>query len=173
MKLLGVILGFAALGLTACAAPTAGVAPVPVPVPAAPAAPAIDSAPISVTRAVALFDNICGASLPDFTSAARRMAENGINQMTSDRIPTLFSQTEEVSFQLQLGPGPSRICSMVFGTTETAQAARAGFAVTGQFFDTPVGPGAVYRGTHAITLIGGTALQGTTTYLNLRLLSER
>lgn len=168
MKLLGVILGFAALGLTACAPPTAGVAPVPVP-----AAPAFDSAPISVTRAVALFDNICGASLPDFTSAARRMAENGINQVTSDRIPTLFSQTEDVSFQLQLGPGPSRICSMVFGTTETAEAARAGFAVTGQFFDTPVGPGAVYRGTHAITLIGGTALQGTTTYLNLRLLSER
>lgn len=160
----------AVLGLTGCvAAPPAAA----IPVRNAPAEPEIGDTPISVTRAVALFDSICGASLPDFRSAARRMAENGINVVTADRLPTLFSRTEAVSFQLQLGPGPARTCSMVFGTTETVQAPRAGFAVMGQFIETPLGPGTMYRNTQSVVLIGRNAVQGDTTYLNLRLLSER
>lgn len=161
----------AAVGLAGCDA-TVPTEPVPVAT-AAPAAPLTDSAPISVTRAVALFDAICGATLPRFEGAGLLMGRNGINIIEGDDVLTLFSPTEDVSFQLQDGPGQGRTCSMVFGTTETVQAARAGFSVMGQFVETPLGPGTLYRNSQAVVLIGRYAVQGTTTYLNLRLLSER
>ena len=175
MKVYALILLIAALGLTGCdALPVTVAGPVEIP----PAAEdGIGTTPIGVTRAVALFDSICGASLPDFTSAVRRMADSGINKGALDAdphtVPTIYSPTEDVSFQVQDGPGQGRTCSMVFGTTETVQAARAGFSVMGQFVETPLGPGALYRRTQAVVLIGRNAVQGDTTYLNLRLLSER
>ena len=173
MKVYPIIWLAAAVGLMGCDMP---IAPMSESMPAAAVAaaePQIDSAPISVTRAVALFDAICGASLPRFEGAGLLMGRNGINLISGDGVLTLFSPTEDVSFQLQDGPGQGRTCSMVFGTTETAQAATAGFAVMGQFVETPLGPGTLYRRSQAVVLIGRNAVQGDTTYLNLRLLSER
>ena len=171
MRVYPVLCMLAALGLSGCEA-SAPAAPVVVAA-AATAAPQNASAPISVTRAVALFDAICGATLPRFEGAGLLMGRNGINISEGDDLLTLFSPTEDVSFQLQDGPGQGRTCSMVFGTTETVQAARAGFSVMGQFVETPLGPGTLYRNSQAVVLIGRDAVQGSTTYLNLRLLSER
>jgi hypothetical protein len=173
MKVYSLICLLGAMGLMGCDAPASGAAQPIAVVTTAPAAPAIYNAPISVTRAVALFDAICGASLPRFEGAGPLMGRNGINQSEGDDGLTLFSPTEDVSFQVQEGPGQGRTCSMVFGTTETVQAARTGFSVLGQFVETPLGPGTLYRNSQAVVLIGRNAVQGDTTYLNLRLLSER
>jgi hypothetical protein len=173
MKVYSLISLLGALGLVGCDAPPLPVAE-PVSVSATtPAATSISNTPISVTRAVALFDAICGASLPRFEGAAPLMGRNGINLSEGDDVLTFYSPTEDISFQVQDGPGQGRTCSMVFGTTETVQAAQTGFSVLGQFVETPLGPGTLYRNTQAVVLIGRNAVQGDTTYLNLRLLSER
>ena len=133
----------------------------------------VGTASISAARALALFDAICGESLPGFTRAPALMASNGITVPSRSGTATVYSATEDVSFQLQDGPGAGRTCSMVFGTTQSAATAANTFAVIGQFVETPLGLGTIYRGTHAVVLIGGKSIQGPTTYLNLRLLSER
>ena len=133
----------------------------------------VSTAPISPARALALFDAVCGASLPGFAQAPALMAANGITVPSPSGTATVYSATEDVSFQVQDGPGAGRTCSMVFGTIQTAEAAATTFAAIGQFVETPLGLGTIYRGTNAVVLIGGNATQGPTTYLNLRLLSER
>lgn len=130
-------------------------------------------APISAVRALALFDAVCGASLPGFAQAPALMTANGITVPSPSGTATVYSATQDVSFQVQDGPGAGRTCSMVFGTTQSAATAADTFSVLGQFVETPLGLGTIYRGTNAVVLIGGNSTQGPTTYLNLRLLSER
>jgi hypothetical protein len=171
----GAIVLIAALGLSGCE--MSGVQPVVAPAAVPTQSPALiqdaTPAPISPIRAVALFDAVCGASLPGFANALALMTANGIAVPSPDGTATVYSASQDVSFQIQDGPGAGRTCSMVFGTTEPPQAAAVAFASLGQFVETPLGPGTIYRNTQAVVLIGGSATQGPITYLNLRLLSER
>ena len=133
----------------------------------------VGTASISTTRALVLFDAVCGASLPSFATAPARMAANGVTVPSPSGTGTVFGATEDVSFQIQDGPGAGRTCSMVFGTPQSAATAAETFAAMGQFVETPLGLGTIYRGTDAVVLIGGTTTQGSVTYLNLRLVAER
>ena len=167
------ISAFLALGLSGCDIPTAPCpAAAPVQIAAAPDI-AGDLAPVSAARALALFDAICGASLPDFTSANSRMAANQVTIASPYGTATMYSAVEDASFQLQDGPGLGRTCSMVFGTSAAPQSTALTFAAMGQFVETPLGLGALYRGTQAVVLLRGDRTEGRITYLNLRLLSER
>ena len=159
------------LGLTGCVAPVPP--PETDPVVNAVAAPFGNQMPVSVIRAIALFDAVCGATLPGFNDASQQLVANGITIPSPEGTATLFSATEDVSFQIQDGPGQGRTCSMVFGTPDSPQTVGRGFAGLGQFVETPFGPGTLYRDTDSVVLIGASSVQGTTTYLNLRLLSER
>ncbi len=177
MNLTAVFTTCAALLLAGCDLPTS---PPPVVVTEGAAsriAPAalqtVGTAGISATRALALFDAVCGASLPGFTRAPALMAANGITVPSPTGTATVYSATEDVSFQVQDGPGAGRTCSMVFGTPHSAANAASTFSAVGQFVETPLGLGTIYRGTNAVVLIGGSSTQGNTNYLNLRLLSER
>ncbi len=175
MTLRAALLVMAALGLAGCdpsaALPVISSAASPPPCPALgmSAAPA----PVSITRAVALFDAVCGESLPGFTNASSIMAANGITVPSPEGSATVYSATQDVSFQIQDGPGQGRTCSMAFGTTDPPHVAAPAFAAFGQFVETPLGLGTIYRNTQAVVLIGGSSTQGDITYLNLRLLSER
>ena len=169
MKNSALILCLTALWLAGCTVPVETATPAVTPVTPISAAPA----QISAARAVALFDAVCGASLPGFANASALMAANGITMPSPRGTPTMFSLTEDVSFQLQDGPGQGRTCSMVFGTTDAPQQTTATFATMGQFVETPLGPGTIYRNTTAVVLIGGSTPQGRVTLFNLRLLSDR
>jgi hypothetical protein len=133
----------------------------------------VGSSPVDLNRAVALFDAVCGATLPGFANAPARMAANGITVASSQGTASVYSATEDVSFQIQDGPGQGRTCSMVFGTTNPPPNAASALSGLGQFVETPLGPGAIYRNTTAVVLIGNRSEPGPVTYLNLRLLSER
>ena len=163
---------FAIFGLAGCdlSAPSTEAPVTPV---IAVTAQHVGTTPISATRALALFDAVCGASLPSFAQAPALMAVNGITVPSHSGTATVYSPAEDVSFQLQDGPGAGRTCSMVFGTTQSAASAANTFSALGQFVETPFGPGTLYRRSQAVVLIGRNAVQGDTTYLNLRLLSER
>lgn len=159
------------LGLTGCVAPVP--LPATAPVDNAIVAPFGSQMPVSVIRAIALFDAVCGATLPGFSDAPRQLVANGITIPSPEGTATQFSATEDVSFQIQDGPGKGRTCSMVFGTPDSPQTVTRGFAGLGQFVETPLGPGTLYRDTQSVVLIGASSAQGRITYLNLRLLSER
>ena len=176
MKLSLVTITCAVLILTGCdmPAPQSVVLAEGIAARATPAAPQnLGTAPISANRALTLFDAVCGAALPGFAQAPALMAANGITVPSPSGTATVYSATEDVSFQLQDGPGAGRTCSMVFGTTQSAASAASTFSAFGQFVETPLGLGTIYRNTNAVVLIGGSSTQGPTTYLNLRLLSER
>ena len=174
MKHWQVLMAIAALALAGCDAPQGPVVAAPQTdgVAASPSQQTSPS-PVDVSRALTLFDNICGASLPGFATAPQRLAANGITVPSPTGTATVYSATEDVSFQVQDGPGAGRTCSMVFGTAQSAATAVNGFAIIGQFVETPLGRGTIYRTTNAVVLIGGSSTQGRITYFNLRLLSER
>jgi hypothetical protein len=130
--------------------------------------------PVSGARAVALFDAVCGGSLPNFASATAKMASNGIAAPSPLGTPTVYSATEDVSFQIQDGPGLGKTCSMVFGSPQREAAVLAALTAIGPFKRTAMGTATVYRGGSALVLFSGeTQKSGTTSYYNIRMLSAR
>lgn len=77
---------------------------------------------VPVARALQLFDAICAASAKSkFRRAKVAMQVNGVDIPSPWGTPTIYSATEDLSFQV--GPQGSRTqCSMVFGTTDSAKA---------------------------------------------------
>jgi hypothetical protein len=130
--------------------------------------------PLSAARAIQLFESVCGTSLPDFAGATANMAAIGVTVPSPTGTPTIFSQTEDLSFQLQRGRGGDRACSMVFGSRDGDAAVRAALARIGTFGPPPFGFTAKYRNTDAFVVYSGEQQRlGNTAYYNLRLLSEQ
>ena len=130
--------------------------------------------PVTATRAVALFDAVCGASLKDeFASAAKLAKANGVSVPSPFGTPTIYSGTEDLSFQVQDGPGFGKTCSMVFGSTQPKATVMAGVSQINPFRPSDIGLMALYRDQQRLVLFvdGGSAV-GKTHYYNLRLLSD-
>ncbi len=131
-------------------------------------------APVAVTpdRAVALFDAVCGASLPAFATAPEAMAQAGITRPSGDG--TMSAADEDASFRIEDGPGLGQSCTMTVGTDDAAGTLAALRAVTGGVQDTPFGPAGLYRGRPALLIFPAAppAADGRAT-ITVRLLSER
>jgi hypothetical protein len=129
---------------------------------------------VSAARAVAAFDAVCGASLPNFAGAEANMRSIGVTIPSPDGTPTIYSQTEDLSFQLQNPPGGGRACSMVFGSSDSPNTVGAAFASMGTIVPSPYGPAAVYRGTSAVVVFSDQQTQRNgRRYYNLRMFSGR
>jgi hypothetical protein len=141
---------------------------------AVPAVATGTATPISSVRAVQVFEAVCGATLPNFATAPRAMAANGITANPADSNPTIYSATEDLSFQIQDGPGLGRTCSMVFGSQEGEDAVLSALSRFGRFGQTAFGLATTYRGRATLVIFSGEVQRiGSTRYYNLRLLSER
>lgn len=128
--------------------------------------------PVTPARAKALFDAICGASLPNFDTAPQRLRANGFTRPSPQGTAALYSETENVSFQISDGPGMGKTCSMVVASQPSAAALRAAVMGSGAK-DTPLGTTALYPNTAALVLEGRTTREGGLIYANYRLLSDR
>ena len=158
--------------LSACEAPAAP--PVATSQPAATEdTPAGPSHPVTTARAVQLFDTVCGASLgSEFASAKAKMAANGITLPSPLGTATVYSATEDVSFQIQDGPGFGKTCSLVWGTTDARSTVTASVNTINRFQPTALGLAARYRNQDRMVLFdGGRSKIGGTVYYSLKLLS--
>jgi hypothetical protein len=143
------------------------------PVSGAPAAvqPA-SPAPVAASRAVALLDAVCGASLPNFGTVDATARASGFAAATGAN--TLQSASEDVSFRLQDGPGDGKTCAMTFASADGPDAVKTAFASLGAFKETPLGLATKYRRRAAIFIYDGPGQQvGGAQYYTVRLLSER
>jgi hypothetical protein len=155
--------------LTACVQTTTTLAGAPGGAVSAGTATAVSSA-----RAVQLMEAVCGASLPNFANARATMKANGITAPSPTGTPTMYSTTEDASFQIQDGPGLGKTCSMVFGSTDSQDAVLSALSRLGRFQATPFGPATTYRGRGALVIFAGaTRGAGSRTYYNIRMFSER
>ena len=146
----------------------------PLPVAQAASTPAGPMHPVATSRAIQLFDAVCGASLDnDFKSASSLMAANGVAVASPFGTPTVYSATEDVSFQIQDGPGFGKTCSMVWGTQDRLDVVFNTLMAIGKFRPTDIGVMALYRGQQRLVILNdGRQKSGTTTYYNLKLLSD-
>lgn len=168
---------FAALALLAgCTTETAPTGAVQ----GAPATPATtgtgvarNAKPVTPARARALFDAICAASLNgDFATAPERLRANGFTRTSPLGSGTIYSQTENASFQIKDGPGFGKTCSMVVASQSQPATMRAALMV-GKTMDTPFGLAGLYPNTGALVVEGTVKRDGGLTYFNYRLLSDR
>lgn len=126
--------------------------------------------PVTPVRALTMFDEVCGASLPDFARAQYNMVSRGVDFLTPTG--TIYSKTEDINFKLMRAPRP--VCSMVFATTASNDAVFRTFSQIGTFRNGPAGPAARYRSTNATALLHGTARQlGNRRYHGIKLLAAR
>ncbi|MFB2533388.1 hypothetical protein ACEYYB_13595 [Paracoccus sp. p4-l81] len=168
------LLTAAALALTACA-PGVGLN-LPGGAPGAiPPAGNVATGPalVSPTRAIGLFDNVCGASLPKFANVAAAASANGVTSQSGGGVA--ISPTEDVSFQVVNGPGNGTSCVMTFNTTATTlEVSNALTAAYGAVQQTPFGPAAKYRSRNTLVLIDPNVTdRGSSRIFRLSLLSER
>lgn len=83
---------------------------------------------VPVARAIQLFDAICGGTVgKKFRGAQRIMAANGIDVPSPMGTPTLYSATEDLSFQVDKVGVTLVQCSIVFGTTESRRSVERAF----------------------------------------------
>ncbi len=162
----------AALALTACAPINLpGGAPGTLP----PATGPVATGPALVTpaRAIGLFDNVCGAALPQFANVGATASANGVTSQSGGGIA--ISPTEDVSFQVQAGPGAGKSCVMTFNTTATTlEVSNALTAAYGAVKTTPFGPAAKYRSRNTLVLIDPNVTdRGSSRIFRISLLSER
>lgn len=128
--------------------------------------------PITAVEAVAAFEGICGASLPNFAGAKNRMAAFGITAQLLAGSDTIHSPTKQISFKILDGPGLGKTCSMVFATQERPATVQAAFNKLGTFIESSLGRGTFYAD-RALVLQPEATRRGGGTYYNLRMLSER
>jgi len=166
------------LALAGCdAAPPAATAPAPsAPAPSAPAlsAPATQGIAnpanaIPATRALQLFDRVCGASLPDdFASAKARIAKEGFTIASPAATGTMYSQREDASFKISDGPGFGNTCSMVFTSTDPQAKVAATLGQIGRF----QGNMTIYRGQRRLVIFDTPGSANGHIYYHLALLSD-
>ena len=131
-------------------------------------------APVAAARAAQLFEAVCGDTLPNFANAKARMQAIGVTVPSPTGTPTIYSQTEDLSFQIIEGPGLGRTCSMVFGSQDTEGTIQTALSRFGAFQPTDLGAATVYKGRAALVIFSGEVKRlGSTRYYNVRLLSER
>lgn len=132
----------------------------------------VGEAPVQVSRAIATFEAVCGASLPNFDGAARLMTQNGVTNRAATG--TVFNPTENLSFRIIDGPGSGRTCSMAFATTESRRTVFNAYTQAfGEIRPSPFGQTAVYRGRPALMIFGEARRVGNLNYFGIQLLSER
>lgn len=166
------LLALSVLSLAGCETPTPQMGMTPAP--QAANTPAGPTHPVTTTRAVQLFDAICGASLVDeFSSAKSKMAANGIAIPSPKGTATVYSATEDVSFHIQKGPGFGNTCSMVWGTGDARSSVLASISAINPFMNSEIGMITRYRNQRRLVLFsGGDSRIGNTSYYNLKLLSD-
>ncbi|MHA6263400.1 hypothetical protein ACXYMO_09370 [Arenibacterium sp. CAU 1754] len=75
---------------------------------------------VPAERAVALFDAICGKSLPNFAKAKRIAATNGLTQSAAGG--AVHSTRDNLAFRLEAGPGVGKSCVLIFETKSKERA---------------------------------------------------
>ncbi len=138
------------------------------------------SNPVSVSRALGLFDAVCGAGLPKFAKSKQLAASNGIGNQASTG--TIFSETDNLSIKILDGPGLGKTCSMVFASAEPRSKAFAAYSRKFGKISTPKTAGAPegillagysFQARFAVVQIKEPKRRNGLNYYNLRLWSER
>lgn len=130
------------------------------------------SQPVQVSRAVSVFNDVCGASLPNFNRAPQRMARHGLTNRAATG--TVFSPKENMSVKVLPGPGIGKTCSLVFASTAPPPAALKTLqAAYGPLVSSPLGLAAPYPGRRTVVLFVAARSEAKLHHYNLRLLSER
>lgn len=151
-----------AAGVAACT-PVSGIATT--------ANPRVGEGPVPSSRALALFDEVCGASLPDFRSAERRLAANGFTDRATSG--TIFSPAENASFRVADSVTFGPTCSFVFASQEPPDQVFETFAALGTPTPSALGVTGLYRDREAIVLYSPPTQRGPLVYYNLRLTAEQ
>ncbi len=136
------------------------------------AEPLANATPVSAARAKAMFDAVCGASLPNFDAAPKLMAAQGFTRSSPMGTATIYSRTENASFQIKDGPGLGKTCSMVVATKDAPATVKASVRGT-KIFQTMGSDAALYNGGKALILHQPPQKSDGLTYMNFQMLSER
>jgi hypothetical protein len=132
---------------------------------------AANATPVSPARAKAIFDNVCGASLPNFATASKRMTAQGFTRSSPLGTGTIYSATENASIQIN-----GKTCSLVVATKASADAMRA--AVMGPAAGPSAGHSgvdfvAMYPGGRAVVTSGMITRElGDLTFINFKMLAR-
>lgn len=124
---------------------------------------------ITAERAVELFSAVCGGSLPHFKNAKKLMAANGIVLASPYGTKTVYSEKENVSFQIQEDGGNTQQCSMVFESKQGKAAVKKAFSALGETKVVEGTLAAFYQG-RTVALMDPDSSQGAYHFL---MLSER
>jgi hypothetical protein len=119
---------------------------------------AADLPPVGAARAAALFDAVCGKSLPRFRAAARTMEANGFTAASPFGTATVYSSAEDASFKVVDGPSGGKTCSMVFVSRDPKARLLSAFGqIAGRPFDDARAPRAAtrYQGQDVLVLFEG------------------
>lgn len=129
---------------------------------------------VPVDRAIQLFDAICSATLgKKFRGAERAMKANGISVPSPMGTPTIYSATEDLSFQIDKAGLSFVQCSMVFGTTDSKRAVQAAFkARFGPFKEAGGMSGTRHPKTGAVVMTNPPDRNGSHTIFHLVMLAE-
>ncbi|SFJ39685.1 hypothetical protein [Jannaschia pohangensis] len=126
--------------------------------------------PVALSRALTMFETVCGGSLPDFASARTQMASVGVTRATAGDV--IYSQSEDVSFRIFRDPRIGPTCSMIASVPVSEAAMRRGLmARYGTLAPSQFGDVGKHRG-KTVLLLDPNQRNGRT-YFNIRLLSER
>lgn len=167
--------GLVCLALSACA-PESGGAPTGSAAASGGQDLAANAKPVSAERAKAIFDAVCGASLPRFDTAPQRMAAQGFTRTSTMATGTMFSATENASFRIMDGPGASKKCSFVIGTKDQPDTVRQAMAGGEKIGSTSVPDLVVwlYKGQKTLVFSGPSEKRANgETIMSFQMLSER
>ena len=139
--------------------------------PTAAAPKAWDEVFVSPKKAVAIFEDVCGGSLPKFRSARSRMKKHGVTNVA--KTGTVFSTKENLSIKIVDGPGFGKTCSLAFATKENRPSYIKATSKLGTFVQTPFGEGTLYQNRSVIVTRSSGTKRGSISYYNLKMLSER
>ncbi len=129
--------------------------------------------PVSAARGVALFDAICGKSLPNFRKAERSAKANSVSDKA--QTGTIYSTKENFSFRISEGPGNGKTCSVVFKSKSSDsefKRAASNILTEKKVVQTSIGNGGLYNGT-ALVLVSDPIRSDGETYYSLKMLSQR
>ncbi|MEL6167302.1 MAG: hypothetical protein AAFR35_01335 [Pseudomonadota bacterium] len=98
------------------------------------------TAPVAVDRAVALFDRVCGASLPRFEDVDRALVDAGFT-------PSGMLAGHDAQLTTRDAIDGEPVCTLAFTTEESPRAADRVFARLGPLADTQMGRLTRYRET--------------------------
>ncbi len=134
--------------------------------------------PVGSARAAALFEAICGKSLPNFNKALRVAKANGVTHKA--QTGTMYSTTEDLSVKVFDGPGAGKTCSIVFRSNDSRSKflrATAALSPDGELHtishqSSGKTTGSLYEG-KALFFVDGPTRSGGKKYYNMKMLSQR